>query len=142
MKGTLLTAAKEPVDGALFVGLQMVFEKLVGYVAAYGLVWGLRRSGAQALGQPGHVFFQGVWPPDGAQEFADAAGCIVGKPEFVGDGGDAVRICWKGGIAARVETDVARVRVDQAGLVEAVAAHHAADGVGDQAVAVFFAVGS
>jgi hypothetical protein len=34
------------------------------------------------------------------------------------------------------------VGIDQAGLVEAVAAHHAADGVGDQALAVFFAVGA
>jgi len=40
------------------------------------------------------------------------------------------------------EADVARVGIDQAGLVEAVAAHHAADGVGDQPLAVFFAVGA
>jgi hypothetical protein len=60
----------------------------------------------------------------------------------IGNGDDAVGICGKGGVAARLEADVARVGVDQAGLVEAVAAHHAADGVGDQALAVFFAVGA
>jgi hypothetical protein len=98
--------------------------------------------GAQALGQPSHVFFQGVWPPDSAQEFPDAAAGIVGEPEFVGDGDDAVGICGESGVAARLEADVARVGIDQAGLVEAVAAHHAADGVGDQALAVFFAVGA
>ena len=32
--------------------------------------------------------------------------------------------------------------IDQAGFVEAVAAHHAADGVGKQALAVLFAVGA
>jgi hypothetical protein len=41
-------------------------------------------------------------------------------------------------IAARLEADVARVGVDQAGLVEAVTAHHATDCVGDQALASLF----
>ena len=142
LEGALFAAAKEPVNGALLVSLQVVFEELVGDVAADGLIWGLRRSGAQALGQPGHVFFQGVWPPDGAQEFADAAGCIVGKPEFFGDGDDSVGICGEGRVVGRLETYVTCVGIDQAKLVEAVAPHHAADGVGDQALAVFFAIGT
>ena len=142
LEGALFATAEEPVDGALFIGLQVVFEELVGNVAANGLVWGFRGFGAQALGQPGHVVFQCVWPPDGTQEFTDAAGCVVGKPEFVGDGDDAVSICGEGGVAARLKADVARVGIDQAGLVEAVAAHHATNGVGDQALAVFFAVGT
>ena len=58
------------------------------------------------------------------------------------DGNVSPGIGGKAGVAAGVKADVARVGVDQARLVEAVAAHHAADGVGNQALAVFFAVRS
>ena len=49
LEGALFAAAEEPVDGALFVGLQVVFEELVGDVAADGLVRSLRSFGAQAM---------------------------------------------------------------------------------------------
>jgi hypothetical protein len=54
---------------------------------------------------------------------------------------DAVFIRPEGLVQAGVEALVAAAGVDQAWLVEAVAAHHAADGVGEQSLDVFFPVG-
>jgi hypothetical protein len=110
----------------------VVLEELVGQVAADGFVRRLVGLGAQALGEPGHVLVQRVGAPHGAQELAHAVGGVVLEPEFVGDRHDAVGVGREGLVAGRVEADVAGVGVDQAGFVEAVAAHHAADGVGDQ----------
>ena len=59
-------------------------------------------------------------------------GGIVVEPVGVGERDDAVVVGREGGVAAGVEALVAAVGVDEARLVQAVAAHHAADGVGDQ----------
>ena len=40
LEGALFAAAEQPVNGTLLVNLQVVFEELVGDVAADGLVWG------------------------------------------------------------------------------------------------------
>ena len=55
---------------------------------------------------------------------------------------DAVVVGGEGLVLAGVEALVAAVGVDQPRLVEAVAAHHAADGVGEQPLDVFFTVGA
>ena len=62
----------------------------------------------------------------------EAVGGIVVEPLGVGERDDAVVVGREGGVAAGVEALVAAVGVDEARLVQAVAAHHAADGVGDQ----------
>jgi hypothetical protein len=76
------------------------------------------------------------------QEFAYPVGGVVFEPEFVGDRYDAVSVGRKRFEAGDVEANVAGASVNQAGLVKAVAAHHAADGVRNQALAIFFAVGT
>ena len=70
--------------------------------------------------------------PNGEQEFAYSIGGIVLEPELVGERHDAVGIGREGLVAGCIEADIAGMGVDQAGFVQAVTAHHAADGVGDQ----------
>ena len=65
-----------------------------------------------------------------------------GIPVGFHDRDDAVRVGGEGLVLAGVEADVAAVGVDQPRLVEAVAAHHAADGVGEQPLDVLFPVGA
>ena len=70
--------------------------------------------------------------PGHAHKLDQAVGGIVVKPLGIGEREQAVVVGGEGGVAAWIEAHVAAVGVDQARLVQAVAAHHAADGVGDQ----------
>ena len=65
LKGFLLSACKEPVDGAFLVGLQVVFEEAVAEVAAEGVTAGFVFSGRKVVGQKSEVVFQvGFIPGD------------------------------------------------------------------------------
>jgi hypothetical protein len=81
--------------------------------------------------KPVHIFFKGFCTPDGIQEFTNPIGGIVLEPEFVGDRHDAIGVGGESFVAGDVEADVAGVSVDQTRFVQTVAAHHAADSVGD-----------
>lgn len=105
----------------------MVFVEVAAEVAADGVVGGFAGFAAEGFGEPGHVLAFRVYAPDDADEFADAVGTVVVEPGFVSDGDDAVGVGREGFVAAGVEAFVAGVGVDQAGSVETVAAHHAAD---------------
>ena len=65
-----------------------------------------------------------------------------GNPIGFDERDDAVVVGGEGLVLAGVEALVAAVGIDQPRLVEAVAAHHAADGVGDQPLDVLFPVGA
>ena len=80
--------------------------------------------------------------PGHAEELDEAVGGVVGEPVGLRDRDDAVRVGGEGPVLAGVEADVAAVGVDEPRLVEAVAAHRAADGVGDQPLDVLFTVGA
>ena len=70
--------------------------------------------------------------PGYRDELDDPMTHVVVEPLGVGERDDAVVVGREGGVLAVVEALVAAVGVDEARRVEAVAAHHAADGVGDQ----------
>jgi len=109
----------------------VVFVEVAAEVAADGVVGGFAGFLPQGFGEPGHVFGFGVFTPNDTDEFADAVGAVVVEPGLIGDGDDAIIVGREGFIAAGIEAFVAGVGVDQAGSVEAVSAHHAADGVRD-----------
>jgi hypothetical protein len=138
LEGTLFAAAEMPVDRAFLVGLEVILVEAAGEIAADGF---FRRFGAllaEAFGQPVHVLFKGFCTPDGIQEFTHPVGGVVLKPEFVGDRHDAVSVGGEGFVTCVTSKPTLPAwSVDQAGFVQAVAAHHATDGVGDQALESF-----
>ena len=109
----------------------MVLEEAVAEVAADGLAAGFVLLGREVVGQEPEILFEVGLVPGHRDELDDAVGGIVVEPVGVGDGDDAVGVRREGGVAAGVEADVAAVGVDRARLVQAVATHRAADGVGD-----------
>jgi hypothetical protein len=133
-EGFLLTGGKQPVDRAFFVGFQVILEKARREIATDGVEAGFVAFRAETCGDEGEVFLQNVlvFAPDGDQEFAQAMSGVVFEPVGFGDRDDAVGIGGKAAIAAGVEAFVAGMGLDQARFVQAVAAHHAADGVGDE----------
>ena len=132
LEGLLFAAGEEPVDGPVLVALQVVLEEAVAEVAADGVAARLIVSGREVVGQEGEVGFQVALVPGHAHKLDQAVGGIVVKPLGIGEREQAVVVGGEGGVAAWIEAHVAAVGVDQARLVQAVAAHHAADGVGDQ----------
>ena len=98
--------------------------------------------GTEAVGDELQVLFEVLPGPGHAEELDEAVGGIVGEPVSLHDRDDAVRVGGEGLVLAGVEADVAALGVDEPRLVEAVAAHRAADGVGDQPLDVFFTVGA
>jgi hypothetical protein len=81
-----------------------------------------------------------LFRPGHPDELDQPVAGVIGEPVGLQHRDDAVVVCRECLILAGIEAFVAAVSVDQAGLVEAVAAHHAADGVGDEAFEVFFTV--
>ena len=70
--------------------------------------------------------------PGHRDELDEAMGGIIVKPIGVGERDDAVWVGRERGVAACVEAHVTAVGVDEARCVQTVAAHHAANSVGDQ----------
>src|SRR6266702_5057429 len=120
----------------------MVLEEPVGHVTSHGLVRRLATLHSEAFGEPGHVLFQCPGAPDDAHELAHTAGGLVIEPRLIGERDNAVAVGRESDVAAGFEADVAGVRVDQPGLVQAVASHDASHAIGDQALAVLLAVGA
>src|SRR5712691_2569345 len=133
-----------------------------GAVAADGVTRLLVTVRAKAVGDKREVLFQVLLGPGHAAELDQPVAGVIGEPVGLHHGDDTVgsgrehgprktRIIRKNSgliffvpfvffVVQVPESVVAAVSVDQAGLVEAVAAHHAADGVGKEAFGVFFAV--
>ena len=98
---------------------------------------------AEAVGDELQVLFQVFLRPRHADELHDAVGGVVtDAPIGFEQRDDAVVVGPEGLVLAGIEALVAAVGVDQPRLVEAVAAHHAADGVGEQPLDVLFTVGA
>ena len=121
---TLFRTLHQPVYGAFFVGLQVPLPENVEQVLA--------QMFAKALLQKTQVLRQRLRTSDHLEKFLHPHGHIVFKPLVVEQGQDAVVVGREGGVLAGVEALVPAVGVDEARRVQAVAAHHAADGVGDQ----------
>ena len=113
-----------------------------GEVAANRVTGLLVPVRAKAVGDELQILFQVLLRPGHADELHEPVGGVIGEPVGLHKRDDAVRVSREGLVLARIEAFVAAVSVDQSWLVEAVAAHHAADGVGDQAFDVFFTVGA
>src|SRR5215510_7054193 len=138
----MLAAAKEPVDGPLLVYRQVVLVEPRGEVAADRLSWLLAVVRAEAVGDELQILLQVFPGPNHTDKLHDPVGGVVpDAPIRSEQRDDAVVIGLEGLVLAGVETLVAAMGVDQPRLVEAVPAHHAADGVGEQPLDVFFPVG-
>ncbi|MCY1287251.1 hypothetical protein D9M70_362390 [compost metagenome] len=126
----MLATVEQPVDRALFVGLQVILEEVVAEVASQGVTarFGLFRR--EVVGEKAQVGFEVGLVPGHRDKLDQAVGRIVGKPLFIVERQDAVGIGREAGVAAGVEAMVTAVSVDQAGLIETVAAENATDGVG------------
>src|SRR5271157_296736 len=95
---------------------------------------------AEPVGEELEVLFEVLLRPSYANELDEAVGGVAGEPGSLGDRDDAVWVGGEGLVLTRVKAQVAAVSVDQSRLIEAVAAHRATDGVGEQPFDVFFAV--
>lgn len=107
----------------------MVGDEFGEEVAADAIAGGFAGFEGEGGGDEVEVFGEvglGVGSGDEGDEAGDD---IVVEVGLVGDGEDGVGIGGEGGVACGVE---ALSGVDQARGVEGVAAHHAADGVGDE----------
>src|SRR5690606_674733 len=63
-EGLLFAAGEQPVNWALFVGLQMILKEAGRQVATDGVVGSFAGLAAKAIGQPFHILNQGVLAPD------------------------------------------------------------------------------
>ena len=143
LEGPLLAAGEQPVDWPLLVHRQVVLVEPGGEVAADRVPWLFVAGRAEAVGDELQVLFQVFLRPCHADELHDAVGGVVpDAPIGFEQRNDAVVVGAKGLVLAGIEAHVAAVGVDQPWLVEAVAAHHAADGVGEQPLDVLFTVGA
>ena len=128
-EGTLFAAGEEPVDGAFFVGFDVVGDEFGEEVAADSVAGGFAGFEGEGGGDEVEVFGEVGLGVGGGDEGDEAGDDIVVEVGLVGDGEDGVLVGGEGGVALRVE---GLSGVDESGGVEGVAAHHAADGVGDE----------
>jgi hypothetical protein len=142
LESPLLAAGEQPVDRSLLIHRQVVLVEPCGEVAADRVSWLLAVSGAEAVSDELQVLLQVFLRLCHADELHDAVGGVIpDAPLGFKQRDDAVVIGPKGPVLAGVESLVAAVGVDQARFVEAVAAHHAANGVGKQPLDVLLPVG-
>ena len=106
LEGFVPTAAEQPVDGALLVGLQMVLEEAVAQVAAQRLTAGLVLPTLQVIGQEGEVVFEVALVPSRRDELDESVGGIVVEPFAISEWDDAVWVGREPGVAAGVEVCV------------------------------------
>jgi hypothetical protein len=143
LEGPLLAAGKQPVDWSLLVHRQVVLVEPGSEVAADRLPWLRAVVRAEAVGDELQVLFQVFLRPRHADELHDAVGGVVpDAPIGFKQRDDAVVVGPESHVLAGVEALVAAVGVDQARLIEAVATHHAADGIGEQPLDVLASVGA
>ena len=91
LEAVLLAAVEQPVDGALLVGLAVVFEEVPEEVAADDLPTAVPLA-AQCPGDEVQIFFQRVLPVGGFQPATQAGDNIVFQILFVGDGDNTISI--------------------------------------------------
>ena len=119
--------------GRRLYSAQVVLVEAGGEVAADRVSGLLVLGRAEAVGDELQVLVQVLPRPRHADELHECGWWRrrrTNRPSMTRD--DAVRVGGEGLVLAGVEADVAAVGVDQPRLVEAVAAHHAADGVRNQ----------
>ena len=138
-KGPFLTAGEEPVDGALFVGADVVGDEFGDEVAANAILGGFARFEFEGVGDEIEVFGKGFRAKGDFDELDEAANDVVVEVGLVGDGENGVGVGGECGVAAGVEELPC---VDETRFIQGVAAHHAADGVGDEGFDVAFEVGA
>ena len=88
---------------------------------------------AQRVGNEPQVFFQRVRAVDGLEPVDEHGHDVVGEILVIGDGQNAVLVRRVGDVLAGVPRAAGE---RQAGLVQRIAPHHAAHGVGNQAADV------
>ena len=122
-----LGAGKQPVDGPLLVALHMVVvevpEKILPDVLAQGLL------------DKGHVLLVMLIAEGHAQKLPEPPHDVVGEPFSVQDGQDIVLVRCKARFRYLGEVlgnCLALVGQDQPGLVQRIAAEHAADRIGEE----------
>ena len=140
LEGPLFAAGEKPVDRAALVYRQVVLVEAGGEVAANGVTALLVAVWAEAVGDEGEVLCQVLPGPGHADELDQPVAGVIGEPVGLHHGDDAIVVSREGWILAGIEALVAAMRVNQTRSVEAVATHHAANGVGDEAFDVFFTV--
>ena len=97
--------------------------------------------GPRAVGDELQVLVEVLPRPRHAEELDEAVGGVVGEPVGLHERDDAVRVGGEGLCTGWGRSRRCRRGRRSARLVEAVAAHRAADGVGDQPLDVLFPVG-
>ena len=154
LEGLLLAAAEEPVDGPVFVGLQVVLVKLAQEISSQLLAEGF-------LDEPDILTQRGLAKGD-AEKFLRAGHDIVLEPLAVQDGNNAIGIrdeIWIGGsrwLSFILYTSDfilthnppvivhrgTRIRQNKARSSEGIPSHHAADGIGEEGGHVLASVGA
>ena len=131
LETVLLATVEQPVDGALLVNLQMIFVEVIQEVIPDDLAWGA--FAAQRVRNEPQVFFQRVRAVDGLEPVDEHGHDVVGEILVIGDGQNAVLVRGVGDVLAGIPRAAGE---RQAGLVQRIAPHHAAHGVGNQAADV------
>ena len=90
LEAVLFAAVKQPVDGALLVGLAVVGEEIVEEIGADDLA--RRAAAAQRLGDEAEVVFQRLFAIGRLEEAHEHADDVVLEVFIVADGEDAVAV--------------------------------------------------
>ena len=135
LEAVLLARIEHPVNRALLVNLEMVGVEVLQEVLADDVAGRLALS-SEGVGDEAKVCLKGLLAVCGFQEL-DGVGddVVVAKVVLVGDGNDGVIVGHEGWVWDAGEVVVAGaplVGEDESVLVERVASHHAAHGVGQK----------
>ena len=142
----MLTAGKQPVDWPPLVKRQVVLIKTGGEIATDRFSRNcslLVVGGTEAVGDEFQVLVQVFLRPHHTDEFHNAVGGIVpNSPVSFKKWYDTVVIRFEGFLGlAGIKALIGTIGINQAGPVQAEAAHGATDGIGDQPFDVFSQVG-
>ena len=79
IKGLLLAGGKQPVNRALFIGLDMVFIKIIQKIAPDSVAGGFFRSSAQGVSNELQVFFQGSFTESNTDKINKAGDNVIAE---------------------------------------------------------------
>ena len=85
-KGFLFATGEVPIDGAFFVGLDVVFDKFIKEVATDAIAWVFACSEGEGDRDVVEVGLEVLGAVGGFEEFDDLVYDVVGEVGFVGDG--------------------------------------------------------